>query len=57
MIREYDNEGRLISERYTDRYNKLTNNKDGVATWNGYYDEDGNLVITGLYDQDLNPID
>ena len=54
--RTFDEEGRLISERYLDRYNKLTNNKDGVAGWNGYYDGDGKLVITSQYDQDRNQI-
>ena len=39
-------------ERYKDRYDKLTNNKDGVAGWNGYYDNAGQLVITNCYDQD-----
>ena len=57
MIRNYDDEGRLISERYLDRFNKLTNNVDGIATWNGYYDEEGNLVVTNRYDKDLNPIE
>ena len=49
--RGYDSEGRLISERYLNRYNKLTNNKSGVAGWNGYYDSDGTLVITNRYDE------
>ena len=48
----YDSVGRLISERYLDRYNKLTNNADGIAGWNGYYDAEGNLVVTSVYDKD-----
>ena len=39
-----------IGERYLDRYNKLTNNKDGVAGWTGYYNAEGELVITSRYD-------
>ncbi len=34
-------------------YNKLTNNADGIASWNGYYDENGNLIISNRYDKDL----
>ena len=49
---EYDSAGRLISERYLDRYNRLTNNEDGIAGWNGYYDAEGNLVVTSVYDKD-----
>ena len=45
-----------MSERYLDRYNKLTNNKEGIASWNGYYDEEGHLIITNRYDKDLNPV-
>ena len=41
---------------YLDRYNKLINNEDGVAGWNGYYDEDGNLVVTNRYDQNRDPV-
>ena len=52
--RGFDSQGRLVSERYLDRYNKLTNNAQGVAGWNGYYDSEGNLVITGRYDKDRN---
>ena len=37
---------------YLDCYNKLTNNKEGVAGWNGYYDAEGNLIITSKYDQE-----
>ena len=44
VTREFDGEGRLISERYQDRYNKLANNENGVASWNGYYDEEGNKL-------------
>ena len=47
---------RLISERYLDRYNKLTNNAEGVAGWNGYYDAEGNLIITSKYDQERNAL-
>ena len=54
--RRYDGEGRLISERYVDRYNKLTNNAKGIAGWTGYYDEDGNLVITSCYDKTRNSL-
>ena len=49
---DYDSAGRLIGERYQDRYNKLTNNAEGVAGWNGYYDAEGNLIITSKYNQD-----
>ena len=56
VTREFDSEGRLISERYSDRYNKLTNNADGIASWNGYYNEDDELVITNRYDKDLKPV-
>ena len=52
----YDSTGRLISERYQDRYNQLTNNTEGVAGWNGYYDGEGNLIITSRYDQDRNAL-
>mgnify|MGYP002527058647 CR=1 FL=1 len=54
--RGYDSEGRLISENFKDRYNKRANNKDGVASWNGYYDSEGNLVVTSRFDKDLNPL-
>ena len=54
--RTFDSEGRMTSERYLDRYNKLTNNRDGVAGWNGYYNEDGELVVTNRYDQDRNAL-
>ena len=47
---EYDSAGLLIAERYLDRYNKLTNNADGFAGWNGYYDGEGNLILTSKYD-------
>ena len=50
--RKFDAKGRVISERYLDRYTKLTNNADGVAGWNGYYDSEDRLVITSRYDQD-----
>ena len=56
MERGFDSEGRLISERYLDRYNKLTNNAEGVAGWTGYYTVDGELVITNRYDKDRNPV-
>ena len=46
----------LIPERYLGRYNKLTNNSEGVAGWNGYYDSEGTLVITNCYDQDRNAV-
>ena len=45
-----------MSERYLDRHNKLTNNAEGVAGWNGFYDSEGKLVINNLYDQDRNPL-
>ena len=48
----YDSEGRLIGERYSDFHNKLTNNAEGIAGWNGYYDENSNLIVTSCYDQD-----
>ena len=54
--RTFDSLGRMVSERYLDRYNKLTNNAQGVAGWNGYYNEDGELVINSRYDQDRNPL-
>ena len=47
----------MVSERFLDRYNKLTNNADGIAGWNGHYDEHGKLVIDNKYDQDRNPVD
>ena len=45
-----------MGERYLNRYNKLTNNASGVAGWNGYYDDDGNLVITNQYDENRNAL-
>ena len=54
--RGYDGEGRLISERYLDRNNKLTNNSDGVAGWNGYYTPDGELVVNSRYDMNRKPV-
>ena len=56
MERTFDSAGRLIAERYQDRFNKLTNNKDGVASWNGYYDDDGKLIVTNRFDKDLKPL-
>ena len=56
MERTYDSEGRMISERYLDRYNKLTNNASGVAGWSGHYSADGELVIDNQYDQDRNAV-
>ena len=56
MERGYDGEGRLISERYLDRNNKLTNNIDGVADWNGSYTPDGELVVNSRYDMNRKPV-
>ena len=56
MEREFDGQGRIVSERYLDRYNHLINNADGVAGWNGYYDGNGDLVVTNRYDQNRNQV-
>ena len=56
MERGYDSDGRLISERYLDRYNKLTNNAEGFAGWNGYYNGEGELVVTSRYDENRQPV-
>ena len=36
---------------------RLVNNEYGVAGWNGYYDEFGNLVISNMFDQDRKSVD
>ena len=54
--RSYDKEGRLVSVRYLDRYNRLTNNTDGVAGWSGKYNDEGELIITNCYDQKHNSV-
>ena len=51
-----DDDGRLVSERYLDRFYNLTNNADGVAGWNGHYSSSGELVIDNRYDQDRNSL-
>jgi len=47
----------VFSERYLDASDKLTNNAEGIAGWNGYYDANGDLIINSRYDQDRNPVD
>ena len=56
MERQFDALGRVVYERYADRYNRLTNNAQGVAGWTGYYDDDGRLIYTSRYDQDRIPL-
>ena len=38
------------------KFTASTNNTEGVAGWNGYYDSEGRLVVTNQYDQDRNPL-
>ena len=57
MERSYDSQNRVISERYLNRYNKLTNNNKGIAGWNGYYDAEGKLVITNCYDENRQTVE